>query len=485
MDFTPFNILRSVFGLSTPERPSQEVDPWEFGESDLVKQYYSSMEMKKGTKPDYNFYDQMDEDEVISSVLDAYAEDSTQVNYDTNRTVWCESSNPDIVKIVHDLFDEIVLEEFIYSIVRDLAKYGNTFEGANGGFDQGVIGLDSKDPRKVTRREHLGKLLGFQFEGSKETIPPWAIVHFRLLTRNRRNPYGDSILWNARKIYRKVKWIEDAVILYRLRRAPDRTIWYIDTGAVGPQEQLKLANKWRHAVKKNLAKTGDGLRQDIRILAADEDIFFPKNKNNDSKIDVLKGSNNVGDIWDLEYFLNKLFGSLRAPKAYFGFEGEIDAKASLVQQDFKYARGCVKLQRATLVGLATLVQIHLAFKRMDPLKEENEFILRMSPVSFLEEQFRQELVNLRVDTVDKLVDMGEKLGFNKDEWVNHVLKQFGGFTAPEIEKFHASTEKDQSETLEKLISNTGFQKHFHSSLMESLGAFESKTLGTSYHIPKV
>lgn len=479
---TPFNTLRSLFGVVSPGSDISGTDPWNFeGDKTIAEDYYSSLELKKGIRPDYDFYDDMDEDEIIGSVLDAYAEDSTQVNYENGKTVWPESTNDSIVEIIEELFDDIVLEEIVFSLIRDIAKQGNDFEGAVGGFDQGVIGLDPKDPRKIKRVDHIGKLKGFEIEGSRESLPPWAIVHFRLLSRNRKSPYGDSILWNARKIYRKIKWIEDAIILYRLRRAPDRTIWYIDTNNVGPQEQLRLANKWRKTIKKNIARTPEGLKQDLRLMAADTDIFFPKNRDSQSNVEHLAGSANVGDIWDLEYFLNKLFGSLRAPKGYFGFEGEIDAKASLVQQDFKFARGCVKLQRALLIGLSQLVQIHLAYKRIDPLREENAFILRMSPVSFLEEQFRQEITSLRIDTVDRLLDMGEKLGFKKAIWIDHVLMQFGGFSQPEIDKFR---EEEKVEQLEKLTKTEVFKNRLKDQLFEAIGAVDSRNLRTSYHIPR-
>jgi len=499
------SLFRKIF--RAPVQPAEvptipDVPPGDLGATSIIDMYRKEVDVTEDRHYLIQLYTDMEKDEIIGAVLDAYAEEATQRSYENDKIVWIHSDSEDIKNFGEEFLDKIKCDYNVFSLVRTIAWYGYDFELVVGDFGKGILELKPLDLSKIERVEESGILKGFQFTGGSGSITyqPWDIIHFRNLSRKRTNIYGDSILYSARKIWKKLQMIEDAVIIYRLRRHPDRLVFYIDTGKASPVEQLKIINRWKQALRKSFYVKDSTIRQEIRIFAADEDLFFPKAEGNNSSIDVLKGSSNVGDIYDLEYFLNKLFGALKVPKAYFGFEGEINAKASLVQQDIRFARSVAKLQTFVMEGLATAFQIDLIYRGIDPTDPAHSFKFRMVPVSYLEEMARQEIYDTRIKAMQDFSSLFNSLEITKEKWVSWVFRNLGGFTEEEtafllsgVEKEEVSAEEvageslsaEDSRRLKKALSSTPKGRSIISELNEILakaGSFSSDKLLRREHL---
>jgi len=241
---------------------------------------------------------------VHNSVLDAYAEDATQFDYDKGRVFWIESDNREIRDELTRMIDRVQLEDRAFSMARGLALFGDHFEQLVYSQGEGVLALRYVHPSRLTRIEDkYGKLRGFAvglYEDSELTEEkieklklshPYEFLHFRRLGSRRFGAHGESMILGARRSWMQLKIMEDSMILYRLNRAPDRLVWYIDVGTQGPDDQRRTIEYWRQAYRKRMyLNTGTGiLRQEWSPLTAEEDLFFPVPKGTNSRIEKLPG----------------------------------------------------------------------------------------------------------------------------------------------------------------------------------------------------
>jgi hypothetical protein len=234
--------------------------------------------------------------------------------------------------------------------------------------------------------------------------------------------------------------MEDSIVMYRLRRAPDRDVYYIDIGGAPIDEGINIVRMWRRALKKHHGvKSSSGeLRSDMNPLAPDEDLFWPTKEGSNSRIERLSGAANVGDVWDFKLMIDRLFSTLRAPKEYFGFNegGGFNADKSLAQIDIRWARGCKICQKGLTTGMTKTAMIHLALLGINPVDPQNEFETHMTPISFLDEQQRLELYTLRLQAIENMNRLfGDVKGINQTKWFTWLLHKFGGFGSEFLEKF--------------------------------------------------
>lgn len=462
------NFLQKLFGWSGTTPPKDKPRKGEEGlegsqfDPNPYTQYQNSVKAPLDRRKRYDLYDDMDEMSDISSVLDAYAEDCTQTDREKKTTLWIESKNASVRRILEDVIDRLSLEDLIEAIHRDTGKYGDDFAQLLIENDS-VEAIDWKDPREVERIETRdGILAGFEKterlqevtsliqkeEKVKFTFQPWDIVHFRLYRRKRdkfqkfRNIYGTSILANSERIAKQVKILDDLLMVRRLTKSLDYRVYEIDTGRSSVEEEILILKRWRNALKRKPYIDPINARFDSNFdpWTFQEDLFWPKSKDSASHVEVIQGQPNVADIVDIEMFRDKLYGSLRAPKAYFGFEGEINAKATLGSQDIKWGRTANSLQRAVKNGLSRLFQIQLALKGIDPKIPANSFTIGMVVPSVLEDLSRLEAVQTTIDIAERMASLGETLHLNSDKWRGHILRTVLGMTDDEVEKFSDSHE---------------------------------------------
>ncbi len=443
-------LYQRIFGLGghplTNETKDEREDVPNLGQASLAHLTTAAASLVKvpqSRKQWYNEYELMDEESLIRSLLSAWAEESTQPDYDTRHSAWVESKDADVMKAGMECFDRLKVDENVLGMARGIAKYGDLFRALVYQTGKGVVGWHTIYPSLVTRIEDsYNRLVGFrvkghEFRGSRkrETSWPWDIVHFRrwiadnMVKDDPRGIYGTSLLRDVYRAFKDMQLTEDAILLYRLRRAPDRNMILVDVGNIEESEGTNVVNRWvhrfRHAMHMNPVQ--GAYRHQMNPLNPLEDMFFPMRKDSTTRVEQLQGSGNMEDIGDLQYRRDKFFGAAGTPKAYFGFEGDINAKATLQQQDVRFARKLKSLQYAVATGLRGTLDINFALisPEFSQKAMSSEYVVQMSPISYLDEWERLELVEMRYRILDAMVRLGMDLQLDMKTWAFYLLTSYG------------------------------------------------------------
>lgn len=426
------------------------------------EQYYNQMLPPEERRRRYDTYDELDELSDVSTILDAYAEDATQYDREKKASIWIEAKDEQVKAILEEMLKRVDAQGFQEAITRDVAKYGDDFAILNVQKGVGITGWDWVDPRSIERIENRqGDLLGFEWterleslsvalkrgEKPQLTFKPWEVLHFRLFRRKRvgkqnfRNIYGTSILAGSTRIGKQVKILDDMLMVRRLVKTFDTRVYKIDTAKSSVAEEIQILKRWKNAMKRKAYVDPANGRLDVPFdpMSWQEDVFWPIREGSDSSVDIIPGQPNVGDIVDIEHFRDKFFGSMRAPKGYFGYEGDINAKATLASQDMKWGRTVNSLQKAIKNGFYRLCQIELALHEIDPMT--TEFTVGMVVPSVLEDLSRLDAMQSLIDIAERLASLGETLGLEETAWRLHILRAVLGLSDEEIERFTGDGEE--------------------------------------------
>ena len=399
----------------------------------------------------YKVFATMDTFDIVHAILDLYAEESTQRDYDKGKSIWIESKSNRMVKAGEECFRNVQAEDRIAQIARATARMGDEFRRTLYATGKGVLGWRHALAMKVHRVEDkYSRLIGFredgqQFRGKlKRSVSwPWDYVHFRLMGNFDDATYGTSMLEALYRPWRQLILAEDAMLMYRLRRAPDRNMVLVDVGNMEESEAQQFLNKWRKKFRKYefIDPASPNYRKQYNPLTPLEDIFLAMRRDNQTRIETLSGSGNVGELYDLEHYRNKLFGVGRVPKAYMAFEGDINAKATLTQQDVRFARTCKRLQRAVIYGFRQLLEMHYSLLPTNPEDTaydfnlpENAFMVQMTPISYLDEWERLELVELRYRIVESMSRLAADLKLNPKVWSLYILLNYAKLPEELVQK---------------------------------------------------
>ena len=361
--------------------------PSEFGHK---KTYYPIMpQVEFDRKRRYKEYEDMDGYPEISSAFDIYSDDCTQENIDG--TAWDIVTDDEMSKQeVEGMFEETNMNRYLWDISRNVVKYGDIFLETIvdlNNIKRGIQRVKILTPNYIFRVEdEFGYLKQFLQEVPKKNdwstygsigpqlddsqiinLDPGQIVHFRLHTSDPTHyPYGKSVAAAARVTYKSLKMMEDAMLIYRLVRAPERRIFYIDTGSLPASKAEMHIKKQMDKFKKRKsynAQTGN-IEENFNALAADEDFYIAVNgKGTGTRIDTLPGAENLGEVDDVKYFRDKLLAALKIPKDYIVEKDQPpERKANLSQLDVKFARVITRIQKSIELGLETLAKRHLMLK---------------------------------------------------------------------------------------------------------------------------
>lgn len=447
------NKLANLMGLDKPAGEVQRIgtpvgEPDALQDISTVNRVYDYYRKYTHLNPDrlslYDDYDEMDQMTLLASALDLYAEDSTQADHEKGVALWIEAEDEEVKTELDKMLARINLEEDITAIARGIAKYGDDFEATMYNEEHGVFGLTFLEPKIVWRHEDKNQVLEGWSVGAAKKIDekpnykPWDIVHGLRKGRRRNEMYGDSILLPARLVYKILKLMEEQMVMYRLSMHPDRLVFYVDIGAASPDEGRTILDAWRRAMQKKQffnPKTGQ-YQEEYNPWALDNNIYWATRPNSESKIEKLSGSSNVGEIFDVEYFRDLIFSAIRVPKAFLGFEGDINAKATLAQQDIRFARGVKGIQRATRMMIHRAGQIHLGLRQRNPRDRKYAFKTKMTPVSYLDEAQRADLYQLRFELLDRMSRLSTDFEGTLDQkkWLTYLLVDIAGFSKELVAK---------------------------------------------------
>jgi len=314
----------------------------------------------------YMDFDQMEYTPEIASSLDIYADEMTTYSQIQEMlTVHCP--NEEIKTILDSLYSNVLNLEFnMFGWCRTMCKYGDFFLYLDIDEEEGVKSVIGLPPAEVERLEGEDptnpNYVQFQWNSGGLTFENWQVAHFRILGNDKYSPYGTSVLEPARRIWRQLLLLEDAMMSYRIVRSPERRVFYIDVGNIAPQDVEQYMQRIMTQMKRNQIVDADTGRVDLRYnpLSVEEDYFMPVRGDSSSKIESLPGGTFTGDIDDVKYLRDKLFSALKVPQSYLSRgEGADEDKSTLAQKDIRFARTIQRLQRSALSEISKIGIIHL------------------------------------------------------------------------------------------------------------------------------
>ena len=428
-----------------------------YAKSNLVDRYqkiftgaglsgYSDALMTKSMRLNlFKDYEAMDSDAIISSALDIYSDESTMKS-EYGEVLQIQTDNDQIKEILHNLFYDIVNIEFnLWPWIRNMCKYGDFFLKLEIDEKYGITnvvplsvydvsrleGLDPENPEYVkflieaATAEHRYKA---EQSSTKEELENYEVAHFRLLSDSNYLPYGKSQVEGARKIYKQLTLMEDAMLIHRIMRAPEKRVFKLDIGNIPPAEvdnyMQQVINKMKKAPVVD-ETTGDyNLKYNMQNIT--EDFFLPvRGGDSGTSIDSLPGLTYEATD-DIEYLKNKLLSALRIPKAFLGFEDQIGSKATLAAEDVRFARTIERIQRITLSELTKIAIVHLYAQGYQDAELTN-FELTLTNPSTIYEQEKIELWNNKTSLADSML----RDGLCSSEW---IYKNIFNFTEDEIKE---------------------------------------------------
>ena len=314
----------------------------------------------------YADFDQMEFTPEIASALDIYADEMT-TSSDLTPLLSIKCHNDEIKAVLETLYHSVLNIEFnLFGWCRSMCKYGDYFLYLDIDEQQGVrtaIGLPSMEIERLEGEDKTNpNYVQYQWNSAGMTFENWQIAHFRILGNDKYAPYGTSVLEPARRIWRQLTLLEDAMMAYRIVRSPERRVFYIDVGNINSNDVEQYMQKVMTQMKRNQLVDADTGRVDLRYnpMSVEEDYFIPVRGGQSSRIENLPGGSFTGDIDDVKYLRDKLFSALKIPQSYLtqGEEGTED-KTTLAQKDIRFARTIQRLQRSVISELEKIGIIHL------------------------------------------------------------------------------------------------------------------------------
>lgn len=351
----------------------------------------------------YADYSEMEFTPEIASALDIYADEVTSFD-EHGAVIKIVTKNQEIKQILETLFFDILNIEFnCWSWVRNLCKYGDFVLFVDASEQNGILNLLPIPINEIEREEGYDKNDPFAVRFRWTTqgnmiLENWQVIHFRLLGNDNFLPYGSSMIEPARRIWRQLILIEDAMLVYRIVRSPERRVFRIDVGNVPPDQIDQFMEQVKNKLRRNQIIDPATGRVDLRYnpLSVDEDYFIPTRGDRGSEISTLAGGQFTGDIDDVQYIQNKLFAAIKIPKAYLGYEGEVGSKATLAQQDVRFARTIQRIQKIFIAELQKIAIIHLFLLGYEG-EDLVDFYIEMANSSTVAEQQKLELWRTRFE----------------------------------------------------------------------------------------
>tara|TARA_R100001015_G_C4630262_1_gene191765 strand:+ start:54 stop:2060 length:2007 start_codon:yes stop_codon:yes gene_type:complete len=314
----------------------------------------------------YIDFDQMEYMPEIASALDIYADEMTTYS-DLRPMLNVKCSNEEIKAVLHNLYSKVLNVEYnLFGWARTMCKYGDFFLYLDMDDKFGVQSVISLPITEVERLEGQDSTnpnyIQYQWNSAGMTFENWQIAHFRVLGNDKHSPYGTSILDPARRIFRQLTLVEDAMMAYRVIRSSERRLFKIDVGGIPPNDieqymEKIVSNLKRHSVVDQ--KTG---RVDLRYnpMSIEEDYFIPVRPGSATEVTNLAGGQNTAAVEDVKYLRDKLFAALKIPQPYLSMgEGAAEDKTTLAQKDIRFARTIQRLQRVIIHELEKIGIIHL------------------------------------------------------------------------------------------------------------------------------
>ena len=341
----------------------------------------------------YYDYESMEFTPEISAALDIYSEESTTMS-EKGQILTIYSDSERIKGILEELFyDKLDINTNLQMWTRGLCKYGDDFVYLKIDPEKGIVGCQqlpnieieriegaaSKQPTQTRDTKVPSRELRFNWKTKEMEFQAWEIAHFRLLGDDRKLPYGTSMLDKIRRIWKQLLLAEDAMLIYRTSRAPERRVFKVFVGNMDDKDIEPYVQRVANKFKRDQIQDPRNGNVDMRYnqMAVDQDYFIPvRDPAQSNPIETLPGAQNLGEIADIEYIQKKLLAALRIPKAFLGFEEVVGEGKSLALMDIRFARTINRIQKSLIQELNKIALIHLYLTGMED--ELNNFNLSLT-----------------------------------------------------------------------------------------------------------
>jgi hypothetical protein len=420
-------------------------------------------------------YDGMDNDPIISSALNIYADEATVKN-ELGDVLKINCPNENTKEILHNLFYDILNIEFnLWPWTRNLVKYGDFFLQLEISPELGIIntmplsvyetsrveGFDMTNPQRVkfVYSPFQNPNSALSTASAKKEYENYEIAHFRLYSDSNFLPYGKSMIEGGRRVWKQLSLMEDAMLIHRIMRAPEKRIFKVDVGNIPPTEVDNYMQKIINSSKKVPfldPNTGEyNLKYNIQNLI--EDYYMPvRGSDNGTSIDTLKGLE-YNMIDDINYLKGKLMAALQIPKVYLGYEEDISGKATLAGQDVRFAKTIERIQKVLVSELTKIAIVHLYAQGLDS-GDDLDFQLELTIPSKI---YEQEKVELYTSKIALITQMQQTKMFSK-KWMYDAIMNMN----PE----------EQDELTVDVIEDT--KQMFRLTSIETQGVDPAKETGT-------
>tara|TARA_R110002020_G_scaffold166029_1_gene353834 strand:- start:63 stop:1904 length:1842 start_codon:yes stop_codon:yes gene_type:complete len=322
----------------------------------------------------YYDYESMEFTPEISAALDIYAEEATTPSEKGFvLTIYSESTR--IKSILADLFNNVLdVNTNLPMWIRNTCKYGDNFVFLKIDPEKGIIGCNQLPNIEMERgdgRDYFSHVedkdneehkVEFKWREKDLVFNTWEIAHFRILGDDRRLPYGTSMLEKCRRIWKQLLLAEDAMLVYRTSRAPERRVFKVFVGNMDDKDVEGYIQRVANKFKRDPVVEASSGNVDLRMnqMAVDQDYFIPvRDPAAASPIETLPGATNLSEIADIEYIQKKLLAALRIPKAFLGFEEVVGEGKNLALLDIRFARTINRIQKCIISELNKIAIIHL------------------------------------------------------------------------------------------------------------------------------
>ena len=379
----------------------------------------------------YSDYEAMDHDPIIAAALDIISDETTSRN-EYGDVLNINSSNENVRKVLNNLFYDVLNIEFnLCTWIRNMCKYGDFYLKMEVSEKFGVYNVIPLSVYEVVREEGTdpenpsytrftmdpnGLASGATNTVRRDqfTLENYEVAHFRLLTDSNYLPYGRSYLEPSRKVFKQLMLMEDAMLIHRIMRAPEKRTFYVNVGAIPPDQVEQFMAETVNKMKKTPyidQNTGDyNLKYNMQNIT--EDFYIPIRGNDTStRIETTKGLDYDG-TGDIEYLKHKMMAALKIPKPFLGYEEGVEGKSTLAGMDIRFARTVERIQRIIESELTKIALVHLYSQGFED-KDLVDFKLELTTPSIIYEQEKVELYTSKTAVAKEMID--GKL-FSKD-WV--------------------------------------------------------------------
>lgn len=395
--------------------------------------------------PSYLDYDLMEHYPIIGQALDILAEESTTTNA-KGKVLNIYSESKRVQEALEDLFfNRLNIHTNIFMWTRNMVKNGDSFLYLSMDGDNGITGARQLPTIEVERLEVDGvnPMQSYLNYDENETVFRWKsldivefkyyqIAHFRLLVDDRRLPYGVSVLEKARRIWKNLLLVEDAMRTLRLLRAIDRRAYYINVGNIDPADVEAFMDKITDRFKRTKQVDPYTGQEDLKfnVMGYDQDYFIPiRDKDEGTRIETIQGASNIADIADIEYDLNQLFAALGIPKPFLQFEDAAGEGKNLSMQDIRFARKINRIQQSVIMELNKIALVHLLLLGLED--EMSNFELSLNNPSIQSEIMRMDLLDKQINIFRNAVSDANGFGLSAMS-VTKAKKEILGQTNNEI-----------------------------------------------------